>query len=186
MAPNGERMQIFMPAAQTLSPIRDSSRRARAARPVPALRVERTADGQLSAHKDGAVTPVRVCRCFPWLEPGRFVSLRDEKENEVALIADLGDLDPESRALVEAALAEAGFLLEIERSVSAEEIFEVRHWVVRTRQGPRTFQTPHDGCPRKLPTGGYLIRDVAGDLFHIARPEALDSKSQQILWALVD
>ena len=147
---------------------------------------ERTADGQLAAVQDGLRTPVRVCRCFPWLEPQSFISLRDEKENEVALLTDLGTLDPESRTLVEAALAEAGFVLEIERIESSEEIFEIRHWVVQTRQGPRAFQTPHDTWPRKIARGGYLIRDVAGDLYRIARPEALDAKSQKILRALVD
>jgi hypothetical protein len=166
---------------------RESRRRkVEASSPSQKLLVERGTDGQLSVLKDGAHTPVRVCRCFPWSEPGRFISLRDEKENEVAVIEQLSELEPASRTAVELALAEAGFVLQIERIESAEEIFEIRAWKVQTRQGPRTFQTALDEWPREIAGGGFLIKDVAGDLFLIADPETLDAKSQKILWALVD
>lgn len=150
------------------------------------LRIERGADGQLAAVRGEKRTPVRVCRCFPWSDPGRFVSLRDEKELEVAMIGDLEELDPISRTALETALAEAGFVLEIERIMSAEEIFEVRNWKVRTKQGGRTFQTKLDEWPREVPRGGYLVKDLSGDLYYIPNPEALDEKSQVILWGLVD
>ena len=54
------------------------------------------------------------------------------------------------------------------------------------RQGARLFQTHLDDWPRVLSSGGLLIRDVAGDLYHIAAPEALDKKSRELLWAFVD
>ena len=174
-----------MPLLEAAPMKRESRRREIQAAP-PTLSVERNPDGQLSATKDGVRTPIRVFRCFPWSEPGRFVSLRDDKENEIALIEQLGDLDPASRAVVEVALAEAGFVLEVTRIESAEEIFEVRAWKVETRQGARTFQTALDEWPREISNGGYLLKDVAGDLFLIANSEELDAKSQKILWALVD
>jgi hypothetical protein len=166
---------------------KDSRRSERKAEPqVLPLTVVRAPGGQLTVCKDGVTTPVRVCRCFPWSEPARFVSLRDDKENELALIERLGDLDPQSRASVEVALAEAGFVLEIVRIESAEEVFEIRAWKVQTKQGSRTFQTALDEWPREVSSGGYLVRDISGDLFYIARPEEMDDKSQKILWALVD
>jgi len=150
------------------------------------LTIARNDSGQVVANNGAVKTPVRVCRCFPWSQPDQFISLRDEKENEVALIRDLNELDENSRRTLESALAEAGFMLEIERIESAEEIYEVRHWKVQTRQGARTFQTKLDEWPREVPGGGYLLRDIAGDLFHIPSPETMDEKSQAILWALVD
>ncbi|HYF49797.1 MAG TPA: DUF1854 domain-containing protein [Planctomycetota bacterium] len=150
------------------------------------LTMSRSETGQVLAVLGAVKTPVRVCRCFPWSQPGQFISLRDEKENEVALIRDLNELDEDSRRVLEGALAEAGFMLEIERIESAEEIYEVRHWKVHTRQGYRTFQTKLDEWPREVPGGGYLLKDIAGDLFHIPSPETMDEKSQGILWALVD
>jgi len=34
--------------------------------------------------------------------------------------------------------------------------------------------------------GGVLIRDVAGDFYHIREPDRLDRKSRRFLWAFVD
>jgi hypothetical protein len=151
-----------------------------------APRLELRADGQLWIGQDGAARPVRVARCFPWSAPGHFISLRDERRNEVALIADPATLDARSRELLEDALVEADFVFEIEAIDAIEEETEIRCWSVDTRQGPRRFQTRRDDWPRPVPGGGLLIRDVAGDLFHIAVPARLDARSRKLLWAYVD
>lgn len=174
-----------MPVLEATPTWRDS-RRSKAESVKPALSVARMPDGQLSATTAQGTAAVRVCRCFPWSEAAKFISLRDEKENEVALIETLADLDAASRAVVEVALAEAGFVLEIESIESAAEVFEIRAWRVQTRQGPRTFQTALDEWPREVSNGGYLVRDIAGDLFHISEPEEMDERSQKILFGLVD
>jgi Domain of unknown function (DUF1854) len=70
--------------------------------------------------------------------------------------------------------------------LEVEEEVEIRHWRVETRQGFRTFQTRLDDWPRALPGGGFLIRDVAGDLYHLAAPKAMDQRSRELLWAFVD
>jgi hypothetical protein len=150
------------------------------------LRLERRPDGLTWAIQDQAEVVVQVARCFPWSEPTRFISLRDFDEEEVALVRSPAELDPASRKVLEEALVEAGFVLEVERILAVEEEIEIRSWKVHTRQGPRSFQTPRDEWPRDLPGGGLLIRDVAGDLYHIAAPEDLDRSSQRLLWAFVD
>jgi hypothetical protein len=152
----------------------------------PVLRVERRHDGQLWAEHSGEIRPVWVRRCFPWSEPTRFVSLIDHEKNEFALVPDVRALEPSSREALEGALAEAGFVLEVERIGSVDEEVEIRTWKVCTRQGPRSFQTRLDDWPREVPGGGYLIRDVAGDLYHVANPRALDSRSRELLWAYVE
>ncbi len=148
--------------------------------------IGRAADGQLTVLAEGRRVPVRLARCFPWSAPGRYLSLRDAKDLEVGLIEDLELLLPKPRAAIEEALAEAGFVLEIEAIEAHDEEIELRTWVVRTRQGRRRFQTKLDSWPRRVPGGGLLIRDVAGDLYYVRDPEKLDSKSQQILWAFID
>jgi hypothetical protein len=130
--------------------------------------------------------PVVVRRCFPWSEPGRFVSLRDREDDEVVLVEDPARLDADSRHALEAALAAAGFVLEVTRVISVEEEIEIRNWKVETRQGPRTFQTRLDDWPRVLPGGGVLIRDVAGDLYHVPAADTLDAKSRDLMYAFVD
>lgn len=150
------------------------------------LTLERRADGQLWATLDGAETAVRVHRCFPWSEPARFLSLRDADDEELTLVATLDELEAESRRVLESAMLEAGFVLEVERVVEVDEEVEIRTWKVETRQGPRSFQTRLDDWPTDLPGGGILIRDVAGDLYHIRDPRGLDARSRGWLWAFVD
>ncbi len=150
------------------------------------LVLARRADGRLSAVTDGVESVVWVRQAFPWTERGRFLSLRNHDEDEVALVEDPRVLDPGSRRALEEALVLAGFVLEVTRVLAVVEEVEVRHWRVETRHGPRSFQTRLDDWPRDLPGGGLLIRDVAGDLYHISRPAELDKGSRALLWAFVD
>ena len=85
---------------------------------------------------------MKVHRCFPWTEPGRFVSLRDADEEEVALVRNAGELDARSRAALEDALAEAGFVLQVTRINAVEEEVEIRAWRVETRQGTPLLPDP--------------------------------------------
>jgi len=151
-----------------------------------ALLVEWRTDGKLWASRNGDSDVVQVTRCFPWSQPNRYVSLRNSDGDEVALIASLEDINDTSREAVEKALAEAGFVLRIKKVISIFEDFEIRSWEVQTEQGNRKFQTALDDWPVEVPGGGLIIRDVAGDLFYIDDPEALDEKSQNMLWAYVD
>ena len=150
------------------------------------LTLERRDDGQLWASVDGDEAAVRVHRCFPWSEPGQFLSLRDTENEEFALVRSIDDLEPASRRVLEGAIAEAGFVLDIRSIDEVEEEIEIRSWKVETRQGPRTFQTRLDDWPMDVPGGGIVIRDVAGDLYHVADPDALDARSRTWLWAFVD
>jgi len=151
-----------------------------------ALTLEWRADGSLWAMWGEQERAVSVRRCFPRTEPTRHLSLRDADEEEFAFVRDPADLDPRSRAALERALAVAGFVFEVTRVLEIEEEVEIRCWRVETRQGPRTFQTRLDDWPRTLPHGGLLIRDLAGDLYHLASPEQLDRGSRELLWAFVD
>jgi len=151
-----------------------------------ALSVEHRPDGRLWAIRAGEARPVVVRRCFPWSEPGRYLSLRDEDDREFALVRDPAELDAASREALGAALVAAGFVFAVTRVLALEEEVELRDWRVETRQGPRSFQTRLDDWPRGVPGGGLLIRDVAGDLYHIADPARLDQRSRELLWAFID
>ena len=150
----------------------------------PILR--RSPDGRLVVIADDRPVAVRLRQCFPWSEPGLHLSLRDDEDREVAIVDDPSHLDDESRRALEHALAEAGFVLEVTRVISVEEEVEIRQWMVETEQGPRSFQTHLDDWPRTLPSGGLLIRDVAGDLYRFSSPHTMDKRSRELLWAFVD
>ncbi len=150
------------------------------------ITLEWRSDGLMAIELDGRATPVKASRCFPWTEPARYITLRDEKEAEVGLVETPDSLDDKSREALECALIEADFVLNIEKIDTVEDEFEIRRWHVQTSQGPRQFQTRRDDWPREAPGGGFLIRDVAGDLYRVADPDALDPKSQALLWAFTD
>jgi hypothetical protein len=143
-------------------------------------------DGRLLATIDDQEVSVRLRQCFPWSEPHRHLSLRDDKEREVALIDDPAQLAPASRCALEDALAAAGFVLVVTRVVGVDEEVEIRHWSVETVHGPRTFQTHLDDWPRTLPGGDLLIRDVGGDLYRLANPQGMDRTRREFLLAFVD
>ncbi len=143
-------------------------------------------DGRLLVRLDDEIVSVRVRQCFPWSEPQRHLSLRDDDEQEVAFVEDPAALEPESRRALEHALTVAGFVLEVTRVVDIDEEVEIRQWTVDTVHGARSFQTHLDDWPRVLPGGRLLIRDVAGDLYRLPDPHELDRKSRELLWAFVD
>ena len=143
-------------------------------------------DGRLVVIAGERPVAVRLRQCFPCSEPGLHLSLRDDEDREVAIVDDPAQLDGESRRALEHALAEAGFVLEVTRVVSIEEEVEIRQWIVETEQGGRSFQTHLDDWPRTLPSGGLLIRDVAGDLYRFSSPQTMDRRSRELLWAFVD
>jgi len=143
-------------------------------------------DGRLRAVIGERTVAVKLRQCFPWSEPTRHISLRDNDDKEIALVEDPSSLDADSRQAFELAVAEAGFVLEVTRVLEIEEEIEIRQWTVDTKQGKRSFQTHLDDWPRVLPSGGLLIRDVAGDLYKLADPKGLDKTSRALLWAFVD
>jgi hypothetical protein len=138
--------------------------------------------GRLGFHGETGLIRVRPVSCFPWSAPGEYVSLRDEEDREIALIREMNSLDPESRAALEEALAQTGFVFEVNRIDSVEDELELRAWKVHTNQGSRTFQTKLDQWPQAIDEQVMVIRDLAGDLYRI-KPAALDPKSQKLFWA---
>lgn len=145
------------------------------------------ADGRLLfAAADGTTHSVRVVRCFPWSEPSRYVSLRNDDDAELCFIQRVDTLDPESRRALESALVAAGFVLCITAISSVEEDFEIRKWQVQTAQGARSFQTPLDVWPHATPSGELVIADVAGDLYVFPNLDGLDANSKKLLWAFID
>ena len=148
--------------------------------PPPILR--READGRLLLARDGQNIPVALRPCFPWSHPRNFLSVRDDKGNEAAVIQDLNDLDETSRQAVEAALETARFTFEILKIEEIERDFDLRVWKVLTRQGPRIFLLKLADWPYELDDGTLVITDLSGDSYRIPDPDALDKHSVKLLY----
>jgi len=156
--------------------------------------LENTADMKLKFREDGHLqllhgeqwALVNPKPCFPWSEPDRYISLRNEKHEELAFIADPQSLDSDSRDALERSLKPGFFTFEITRIHSLHSQFDLRIWDVDTKQGRRSFQVKLDDWPQSFPDGSMVIKDLSGDLFSIARPDSLDKQSQKLLWSFRD
>ncbi|OGV52708.1 MAG: hypothetical protein A2X49_16720 [Lentisphaerae bacterium GWF2_52_8] len=150
----------------------------------------RREDGRLVMRRDenGKLTevPLRIACCFPWSLREEFISLRDDKGRELALVEKLSQLKPDTRQLVEEELNSAFFVPRIRELLSIERQAELFLWRVETDSGPRSFLTGHDEHPRTLPNGRILIKDVSNDLYLIENPKELSAKSWKLLWAYLD
>ena len=150
------------------------------------IKIVRGNDSRIRVICDNREIPVNIYCCFPWSAPGDYISLRDDDEEEVAFVSHLADIDEESRNILESALEKSGFVMEITSIKKIDEDFEIRNWLVTTRQGLRKFQTKLDEWPYEAPGGGLLIKDLAGDLYYISDSIELDKSSQKQLWTVSD
>src|SRR4026208_2347289 len=102
----------------------------------PQPRLEQRTDGTLCALREGVSVPVTVRPWCPWSDARRYISLRDDDNQEVVLVKDPSELDPVSRDALERVLAEAGFLLEVTRVLAVEEEGAIAHRTRRASLGP--------------------------------------------------
>ena len=150
------------------------------------VRLQRAPNGRLLLYREGQSIPVRPRRCFPWASPNQWISLRDDEGREQALIHRPETLESASREVLLQELRDCAQPFEITRIHECRKEIELRCWRVDTAQGPRAFQTELDEWPQRLPHGGVLIRDLAGDLYTVNDPDQLDAESRVRLWALLD
>lgn len=148
------------------------------------IKIIRGKDSRIRVICGNREIPVNIYCCFPWSAPGDYISLRDDDEEEVAFVSHLADIDKDSRKVLESALEKTGFVMEITSIKSIDEDFEIRNWIVKTRQGFRKFQTKLDEWPYEAPGGGLLIKDLSGDLYYIADSIEMDKNSKKQLWTV--
>lgn len=145
------------------------------------LKLKRQENGILVLKYGETWVEVFLKQCFPWSNPGEYLSLRDKDDNEVCLIEDLKEINEEARLLLEEEIRFSQFVLRIKSIEKIEEDVELRRYLVHTEQGLRVFQTKLEDWPEVHNDGVILIEDLAGDLFRIKNYRELDSQSQKEL-----
>ncbi|MBL9178721.1 MAG: DUF1854 domain-containing protein [Verrucomicrobiaceae bacterium] len=124
---------------------------------------------------------LRPVRLFPLTEPRHWISLVDEKGHEAACIDDLDALDPEQRAIVEAALARRDFVPVVKRITAIKRATEGHDWHVETDRGPTVFRIETDESIQSLGGTRLVIFDKAGTRYLIPDVAALDHDSRRKL-----
>lgn len=142
--------------------------------------------GRLTAWREGEdAVLVRPVKCFPLSDPGRYLSLRNDKHEEIAFINDPKELDESSAAALQEAITAGSFTFAVTAVEEIKADFELRVWKVQTAAGPRQFQTALDAWPRNVDDGGYLVEDVFGDLYRFPPADQMDRESAKRFWAMV-
>jgi hypothetical protein len=125
--------------------------------------------------------PVRAVWARPLSGRGGAVSFLNEKNEEVLMVSDLGELDPESRRIAQQDLARRYLLARIERVTRTDPHYGNRYWEVETDRGPRHFVMRE---PSKnvlwLTDDHVLIRDTMGCRYEIESLARLDPRSRAL------
>jgi len=144
-------------------------------------------DRTLTLKQEGKddVKDVRLRRAFPWSKVDQFISVRDEKGKEQALIEKLSDLAPDQFEVVNRWLAANSFIPVIERVEAVNLDFGYQQWTVESDRGPLKFRVQEREDIRFLPDGRFSIKDVDGNIYALPRLDQLDPASQKQVEALL-
>ncbi|MBN1671694.1 MAG: DUF1854 domain-containing protein [Kiritimatiellae bacterium] len=123
--------------------------------------------------------PVRIAWVRPLTARGGGVSFLDEKKKEVALLASLDALDPESAGIVREELAGRYLLPRIVKVRRTHAEFGTRYWDVDTDAGRRTFamRDPHKNLVW-IGEDRVILRDTIGNTYEIESLAGLDKRSR--------
>ena len=150
-------------------------------------RVRFTRDGariDVSIDEAAPVINVSVFRAFPLSTPDCFLSIRNEKNEELGLLATPTPLDPASRTIVDEELRRR-YVLPIVRCVlQIRERFEILECRVETDRGVCQFSIRNlrENVLRPQPNR-YILTDVDGNRFDIPDLRDLPFASQALLLA---
>lgn len=144
------------------------------------LKFSLRSDGQLCVKTSKYFGPVEIKPSFPWSEPTRALSIRNLSGEEVGFVGELEELGKDCQNLLKSALSDSSFVFEITDILKISEEYELRSWLIKTKQSQRRFHTRLNEWPRELPQGGYLVCDIFGDHYLLRDPEVLSEKGRKL------
>jgi hypothetical protein len=129
---------------------------------------------------------VGVYRSFPLTLGDRYLSVRDEEDQEIGIIDDLLVFPSDQADMIRVELERRYFTPIILCVEKLKEEFGYIYWEVETDRGPRRFTTrsSHDSVMPVSDTR-IIILDVDGNRFEIPDYRTLDPKSAKQVEALI-
>lgn len=124
---------------------------------------------------------VEPVRAFPLSDPRAQVSILSADGQELAWIPRLDDLPSETRAILEAELAQRHFLPVVHRVTRLTGQVEPTECEVETDRGTVTFQIKGEEDVKRFPGGRVLITDANGVRYLIPNVAQLDATSRRFL-----
>lgn len=127
----------------------------------------------------GQEEPVTALRAFPLTHPFQFVVLRREGGEEVGLVAEADELDPDSSRALRAYLEDHYFLPRIVTIHKVTERFGTSVWDLETSSGRIEVTTrPLNEAVQEISSGHYVLTAVDENRYEIPDLGALDPVSQ--------
>ena len=159
-----------------------------------AERIYITAKDKITANENNLVNLVTADgRSFSELEPRRlfpvsagdkYISLLDTEGIEIAIIRDLRELNTESRAVVDASLADYYLVPIITKILEVSEKFGTLRWTVETDRGIKSFEIRNRNHDIKVYGDGRVrVRDSDDNRYTIADYRELDPHSRKLMIA---
>ncbi len=127
-------------------------------------------------------TEVELRRMFPITGLNKYIALMDSQGEEIAIIRNIDDLMPESKAVVENCLLEYYMIPRITRFIKMSEKFKIWMWTAETDKGICTFEIRnHLTAIKPLYDGRVLIKDANDNRYEIPDVNALDNRSKKMI-----
>ncbi|HAZ18924.1 MAG TPA: hypothetical protein DCY75_01970 [Clostridiales bacterium] len=117
-------------------------------------------------------------RAFPFEYPESFLAVMDTEQNELGVIQDVTDFDPETRQFLRCALARRYYMPIIVRIDSIKERFGFSYWKCKTDQGDVSFSVKDTyRSILKVGENRIVITDADGARYDIPDLIHFDKKS---------
>jgi hypothetical protein len=127
-------------------------------------------------------TGVELRRMFPITGLTKYIALVDSEGEQIAVIRDLNDLMPESKAVAEKCLEEYYMIPRITRFIKMSEKFKIWMWTAETDKGVYTFEIRnHITAVKPLYDGRVLIKDANDNRYEIPDVKQMDKKSLKMI-----
>jgi len=128
----------------------------------------------------GEWTKVALRLAFPYSDPDHYVALVCDGE-EIGMVRDPEELDPDSRALVREELKKRYHVPEILRVLDVRDQNTAAVWTVETEKGVRQLLVRDRHNFRRFREGDVVIVDVDGNRFRLRRDRAFDRESRRLI-----
>lgn len=121
-------------------------------------------------------------RAFPFDDPYEYISVLDKDQNEIGIIGDLRNIEPNMRKLIEEELERKYYTPTIKAIKQIKERYGFSHWKVETDIGPLQFtvQDTYRSIIRVTSTRLFVV-DMNGNRYEIPDIHELDRKSYRMI-----
>lgn len=123
-------------------------------------------------------------RLFPLSDLEHYITLLDDSEHEVAFITNMSDLDEDSRQALYGCFTDYYMIPKIVEVLQIHDKFGSLKFKVRTERGIVEFRIRSRHSDIKLLRNGrIIIRDSNDNRYEISNFDALDKRSQKLLFS---